>query len=451
MSLLQQILKFRKGSKKLLFTTPTHSQGDYVEEISKKFLGEKIFKCDFSEIEGFDNLRNPKTILKKLLERLSRIYKSKATFILTNGSTSGIEAAMLSVLKEGDKVITTRNCHICVYNGLVLSGAVPVWVKPDYNQEWGIFEGISCESIQKAINENPDAKAVIITSPTYEGIFSDVKGIAQITRHAGMKLIVDEAHGALLNFGNFESEPAIQLGADISVQSLHKTGGALTPAALLHISHDSDISAEKIQESLNLLNTTSPSYPLMVSVEATVNFLSSDKGKTYIRRLQRNIRKHIQNLEKNKKYKIYKGFNDPTKILFKYDGVPASIAAEYLNNKLKIEEEYSNNKSLLFICGIGTSHWKLFTLFYALSKLNIETDEKVEDIFNELKIPSQSMTPKEAFHRHKSVNLIYESINKTAAEPVLSYPPGIPVIIPGEVIDEDIIRFINRDTIKVCE
>lgn len=451
MSLLRKILSHRKHSKKMFFTTPTHSQGEFIEDISENFLGSKVFNCDFSEIDGFDNLREPCGVIKDLYEKLCWIYKSKATFILTNGSSSGIMAAMLATIKENDKVIVARNCHVSVCNGLILTGARPVWVMPKYNQEWGIYEEVTVESIENAIAQNPDAKAIIITSPTYEGVFSDIKSIAAAAQAAGIKLIVDEAHGALLNFGNFKSLPAIHLGADISVNSLHKTAGSLTPAGLLHIRPYSSVNTEDIQDALNILNTTSPSYPLMVSVEATVLYLNSEKGRAYIRRLQKNIKANTKNFLKNSRLKVYDGFNDPTKILFKVDGVSGMRAASYLNNSLNIEEEYSNAKSMLFITGIGTSKWKLLKLFWALSKMNLSEDEHIDDIFAYYNLPQQVMTPKAAFCKDKSVNIISEVCAKVAAEPVLEYPPGIPVIVPGERIDEDVMRFITKNSVKTCD
>lgn len=451
MSLLKQILDFRKGPKRLLFTTPTHSQGEFIENESKRFLGEKAFNCDYSEIEGFDNLRSPKTILRKLLDKFARIYKSKATFILTNGSSSGICAAMLTVLKENDKVLIARNCHVSVYNGLVLTSAKPIWVLPEYDQEWGIYKGLGAKDIKEAIDSNPDIKALILTSPTYEGIFSDIKEISEITKEKGIKLIVDEAHGALLNFGNFKTEPAILCGADISVNSLHKTAGGLTPSALLHLSQGSNIMPESIQDALNIINTTSPSYPLMLSVETTVTFLNSDNGKTYIRRLQRSITKLSKHLQKNPKLKIYEGFNDSTKILFKAQGLAGSQVSQYLNNEKNIEEEFSNTKSLLFITGLGTTKWKLFKLFYTLSKINLEPEKSIIDIFCNYKLPQQIMTPKEAFSDEKEMVMISDLAGRIVAEPVLNYPPGIPVVIPGEKIEESMLPFIEKDCLKVIK
>ncbi len=458
MSLFEHILKFGKekieGKGRLLFTTPTHSQGEFIDKNSKKLLGKKVYECDYSEIEGFDNLRCPEGILKNLQTKLAEIYKSKATFILTNGSTSGILAAMLATLKENDKVIIARNCHISVYNGLVLTGAKPVWVMPKYNPAWDIYEEVTPESIQDAANENPDAKAVILTSPTYEGVLSNISAVSKIVKKAEMTLIVDEAHGALLNFGDFKSKPAILSGADISIQSLHKTAGALTPAALLHVADAVD--EDKIQSALNLINTTSPSYPLMLSIENTVNFLDSDKGRNYIKSLLKNIEKHSDILQKDSLFKIYRNNNDPTKILFKKESVNAQKIAEYLNKK-GIEEEFSNNKSLLFITGVGTTDKKLRKLFTALNKLNSFPEARGTDIscvipaVADMTVQQTALTPKEAYYKESVTVSIQEAIGEIAAEPVLKYPPGIPLILPGECINNELIPFINKDFIRIIK
>lgn len=442
MSLLEQIKNFKNKKKSLLFTTPSHAQGGFVDSDSMEFLGKKVFECDFSEIEGFDNLRHPENTLKTLLAELTKIYGSKQTFILTNGSSSGILAAMLSVLKDNDRVIIARNCHISVTNGLILTGAVPAWILPEYDKKWGVFNAISPDSVKKAIENNPDAKAVILTSPTYEGIFSDIEKIAKITHEAGMKLIVDEAHGALLPFGNFKTRPAIDLGADISVQSLHKTAGALTPAAVLHIGKNSEIAPETVQNALNLINTTSPSYPVMLSVENTVKYLASNEGKKAINDLQNKIFELAGGLCAD--FEVYCGNNDPTKILFRAKNANAGKIAEFLNNECAIEEEFTNGRALLFITGIGTTSEKLEALFGVLNRLKPSQNADKEDFYANYRLPEYVMRPKDAFYAKKERIFAANASGKVAAEPILNYPPGIPVLVPGERICGQISGFARE-------
>ena len=259
MSIASFIEKFKK-KKRTLFTTPTHGQGDFVVPETAKMIGRKFFSCDFSEIEGFDNLSHPTGMLKTAQDSAARIFGAKSTFFLTNGSTSGIVATMLSVLHRGDKVLIARNCHKSVYNGLVLSGAVPLWLIPQYNEDWGIYESINIDYLEEMFEKNKDIKAFIMTNPTYEGAMSDIYRISAICKQYGALLIVDEAHGALWNFHKALGTPSLLQGADIVVQSLHKTAGALNPSALLHIGKEADINPKDIQQALNLISTTSPSY-----------------------------------------------------------------------------------------------------------------------------------------------------------------------------------------------
>lgn len=452
MSLIKKIKNYYKEEKSLLFTTPSHSQGDFIPDEANNLLGEKFYKSDFSEIEGFDNLRNPNGVIKDLQEEIARIYGAQSSFILTNGSTSGILASMLSVLNPNDKVLIARNSHISVYNGLVLTGAVPVWFVPDYDEDWRIYKGIEPDAIEKLLVENQNTKALILTSPTYEGIFSDIDGIAAVCKKYNTKLIVDEAHGALLNFGDFKTKNAIHLGADISVQSLHKTAGAPNPCALLHLSEKSEIMPFQIQNALNILNTTSPSYPLMCAVEACISFLSSDEGKNKVRDLLHAIEDFKRELPES--VTIYEGFNDPSKLLISVKNKDAEFIADILNNDYKIEEEFSTSTAMLFITGIGTTELKLKRLTYALkdiiTKFDIP-DRKNENHLRNLHQPEIKYLPRDAYFKKKKCVQQKSALNKICAECIMKYPPGIPLIVPGEIINEDILKQCNTESIEICE
>lgn len=449
MSIIKKIQVYYKNKIPTLFTTPSHNQGKFIIPILKKMLGKKYFQADFSEIEGFDNLRNPKNTLKNTQEKIAKIYNSKHTFMLTNGSTSGIIATMQALLSKDDEVLIARNCHISVYNGLVITGAKPIWVYPTYNPEWGIYGEITPNSIEKELNLHPNIKSVIITSPTYEGIYSDIQAISEICRNKQIPLIVDEAHGALLNFANLGQKPAIKLGADISIQSLHKTTGAPNPCALLHVAKDSNIPPEIIQESLNLFNTTSPSYPLLVAIEGTVDYLNSANGRKHIERLLNDISKLKNNLPGN--VKVYDTNNDKTKLLIRFDNQNNIQLAEILNEKYKIEEEFSTHESMLFLTGIGTTSKKMATLSKIIKKLcKIQTNkdtackkqpEKTEIVF----------TPMEAYKKQFQYIEKNDAMGKICAEIIINYPPGIPLLLPGEKITNENVEFIDKDKIKVIE
>ncbi|MBS4760656.1 MAG: aminotransferase class I/II-fold pyridoxal phosphate-dependent enzyme [Clostridium sp.] len=438
MSLTRKIKDYYKKGGNLLFTTPSHAQGEYIPDEAKMLLGKKFFKCDFSEIEDFDNLRHPEGILLELQDKISYIYQSKKSFMLTNGSSSGICALMLAILKPDDKVLVARNCHISVCNGLTLTGANPVWFLPEYDKEWGIFKGISPSQIENILKKEKDIKAVILTSPTYEGIFSDIGEISKITKKYNTKLIIDEAHGALVNFGEFKTKPAILCGADACVQSLHKTAGAPNPCALLHIAQNSSINSDSIQNALNLINTTSPSYPLLAAIEATVDFLASIKGKTQISKLLSDIKDLKNGCSEN--IIFYEGFNDPTKILIKIKGMNALKAAEILNKKYKIEEEFSTESYMLFITGIGTTYKKLKRLFEVLSMTDFsQKPNALKENEYYYVLPEKAMTPRQAYFANSKFIEKSNAYGKICAEAIISYPPGIPLIVPGEIITSEYI------------
>ena len=451
MSIIRKIKDYYKRglNSNLLFTTPSHSQGNFIPEDLKYVLGQNFYNSDFSEIEGFDNLRNPSGIIKDILDKLTEVYKSKRTFLLTNGSTSGILAAVLSLLKDGDLVLTARNCHISVCNAFILSGATPVWLMPEYNKQWDIYTQVNPEQIELNLKKNPGIKAVILTSPTYEGIFSDISAIAQICKKYGVFLIVDEAHGALLNFGAFKSKPAILCGADISIQSLHKTAGAPNPCALLHISKNSSINPETIQSALNLINTTSPSYPLMAAVEGTVDYLNSQAGRIAVENLLNSISDFKTGLNEN--ITCYEGNNDTTKILLKFKGKSGFEVSEVLNNKYNIEEEFSNNLSMLFITGIGTDKDKLYRLSNALNSIAKETadsDKLTSSSEFDYVLPKPALPLREAYFcsiNQENITKLNakDALGKISAQTLTAYPPGIPIIMQGEII--------NTQTIKLAE
>jgi len=362
MNLLNLLKKFKRP---YLFTTPSHC-GVGLGEFAK-LVGQNVFKYDFSEIDGFDNIRNPQGVLKHSQEKAAEIYDSQASFYLYNGSTSGILALMLSALNENDKVIIPKNCHISVLNGLILSRAEGVFFEPEYDENFDVPKPISPAMIESILYENSDIKAVILTSPTYEGVVSDLTTIATICKAYGVILIVDEAHGALWNFSDKLPTPAIQLGADASVNSLHKTAGALTQSSILHIAKDSKIKLEKVQESLNLINSTSPSYLLLASIESAIEFLSSKKGAVELDKTLNEILKIREKLSKIKGVEILENA-DFTKIFVKVEGLSGYKLSEKLSAH-NIEDELANEKGVLLLCGIGASGANLEKLYKVIRKI----------------------------------------------------------------------------------
>ena len=443
-----------KKRKRILFTTPSHGQGDFVSPSSLKLLGHKFFTCDYSEIEGFDNLSNPTGIIRTSQIEAAKVYGAKATFFLTNGSTSGIVSAMYALLNKCDKVLIARNCHKAIYNGLVLSGSVPLWLMPSYNKEWGIYETISLDVLEETFSRNKDIKAFIMTNPTYEGVMSDIYRISCVCKKYNVKLIVDEAHGSLWNFHKSLGTPALMQGADIVVQSLHKTAGALNPSALLHIGMGSDIDPKLIQNSLNLITTTSPSYPILVNIESTINYLNSQSGQSKLQELVKNVNRTIRFLKSIPNLEVYSYNNDVTKILVKVTNMSGFELSDILFDDYNIEDELANEKSVMFLTGLGTTKSKLKKLEKALfdlcaKNIKIKPDEEKEKPIINIE-PRVRYTPALLWGKpSREVELKY-ALARVSMELIADYPPGIPVLLPGEVIKKEHIEYLkDRQKIKV--
>ena len=337
----------KKKNKKLLFTTPSHN-GKLC--IMHKFY--QWYRNDISEVDAY----NPEEALEQAEQKASQIYKTKSTHFLTNGSTSGIIASVLAVCKSGDKVLIWNKSHPCHFNAVKLANAVPIEYELPYDTEWGIFKKPNIENITEII-KSQKPKAIIVTSPSYEGIVSDIPTLSKICRNYGVYLIVDEAHGALYPFSNRLPESSIKY-ADFTVQSLHKTAGGINPTALLHSNCSLDI-----KSALKMITTTSPSYPMLATIEANINYLNSIKGRKRIEELIDNIlevRNYLTNLE-------FFG-DDITKILIKKNGLSGYELSEKLYNDYNIEDEKTNEKSTLLLTGLGTSKEKIRKL-YKLRKL----------------------------------------------------------------------------------
>ncbi len=329
-----------------LFTTPSHNQKFFILSKFRQF-----YKYDISETEA----HNPQKALKSAEKKASKIYKTKRTHFLTNGSTSGIIAAVLTCVEKNDKVLIWKDSHICHKNAVKLAGAEAIFYETDYDEEFGISKPINTTYIENLINEHKP-KAIIITSPTYEGIVSDIKKIKEICEKTNTYLIADEAHGALYPFNDKLPQSAVNI-ADFTIQSLHKTAGGLNPTALLHNNTDLDSS-----KALEMINTTSPSYPLLASIEKNINYLNSSKGRQKITELTENIKE----LKKNCPNVEFCNNDDITKIVVKSKNLTGYELSEKLYQIFKIEDEKTNEKSTMLLTGLGTDKQKLKKLEKAL-------------------------------------------------------------------------------------
>lgn len=334
-------------TEKTCFTTPSHGQKTYVYEPLKD-----MYKIDISETE----CKNPQEALHNAQEQARSIYHTTSTTFLINGSTSGILAAVLSCTQVGDKVLISSNSHPCHFNAVRLAGARALTYDLEIDSEWGVPLEVKPEVIDYYLSRY-NISTVIITSPTYEGIISDIEEIKSICERHEAYLIVDEAHGALYPFSDLLPLSAVNI-ADFTVQSLHKTAGGLNPTALLHCTCGIDV-----KPALDMFMTTSPSYPLLASIEENIMYLNSIDGRKEIDKLIRrldDIRYKCRGCE-------FFG-DDPTKLLVKVPGISGYELSEILYQDFDIEDERTNEKSTLLLCGIGTDSKKLDRIQHVLSK-----------------------------------------------------------------------------------
>lgn len=342
----------KKKSKVDLYTTPSHAQTFFIFSKFKQF-----YKYDISELDTY----KPQEALKSAQKKASKIYGTKSTYFLANGSTSGVIASVLTCIKQGEKVLIWDNAHGSHQNAVKLANAIPIYYQLKIDENWGVYDKTD-PAILERILKKEKIKAVIVTSPTYEGVVSDISAIKELCKKYGTYLIVDEAHGALYPFCDKLPKSAIYSGADFVIQSLHKTAGGLNPTALLHCNLDMNV-----QSALDLISTTSPSYPLLASIEKNINFLNSKKGRKKILELIENIQNIKKNVSNCEFYNV-EGY-DLTKILVKLPPLKGFELSEILFNKYKIEDERANEKSVMLLCGIGTDFKKLKRLEKVLNSI----------------------------------------------------------------------------------
>ncbi len=420
---------------KTLKSQPMHMPGHKRNTKSFPHLAELSADIDITEIDGFDNLHDACGILKESMDRCAKIRGADRAFYLVNGATCGILAAVHALVRRGDNVICARNCHKSVYNALELVGARVHFVMPEPVCELGCMGGISAESVEKAVQTVPDARLIIVTSPTYEGVISDIEGICRISH---IPVLVDSAHGAHLGYGNIKSPT--ECGADIVVESLHKTMPSLTQTAVCYASEKY---ADKIAYSLSIFETSSPSYILLSSIDSCVN-LVSENGTEIFEDWNRGLDSFYGSIQTLKTLKIYNGTGafafDRSKIVI-YGAMGGRITEGLRKNG--IEPEMTSLYYTVCMTGAGDTAESLSALADTLKKLDRELDlEYASVIYPEL--PVREYLPGEV----RDMEGVYVDINgsagKISAEYLFAYPPGIPLVIPGEVISSEIAELILK-------
>lgn len=419
------------------------------------------YSIDITEIDGFDNLHHAGDILKETQERAAALYGAKRSYYLVNGSTCGILAAVCAATRKRDKVLVARNCHKAVYHALFLNELQTEYLYPVLTNN-DIQGQITVEQVEEALYHNPDITAVIITSPTYEGIVSDVAGIAETAHAHGVPLIVDEAHGAHIGFGAGFPENAVKLGADAVIMSLHKTLPSFTQTALLHI-NSNRIAQEQVESYLDIFETSSPSYLLMAGMDACIRLLQ-EEGKvlfTRYRELLDQFYRDISDLEllhvmSEKDLGKEEAYDwDDSKIVI-FTG-KADMTGEKLGrillDRYQLQMEMLSGTYVLGMTSIMDRQEGFTRLSKALHEIDrecMDNQRKRNDGNSKIFIERMYQKNRREMQIYQARELSYkevefeEAVGKMSADFIFLYPPGIPMIVPGEIISRQFIENVKE-------
>lgn len=423
------------------------------------------YSIDITEIEGFDNLHHPEGILKESMEEAARIYGTDKTYYLVNGSTCGILAAICGCTDWGGRILMARNCHKSAYHGLLINGLTPEYLYPEHIEEYGINGGICPDMVKAALERNRKSEeariqAVLLVSPTYEGIVSDIRSISDICHEYGVPLLVDEAHGAHLPFAENGSRfpvSALNCGADLVIQSLHKTLPSFTQTAVLHLNGEL-VDREKLERYLGIFQSSSPSYLFMAAMERCIWYMD-DSGREKMRRYENRMESFYKNTGSLHVLKVLDHqivqrpdvFDwDMSKIVIttkRAEGVNGEQMGNILRENYHIEAEMCAPDYVVLMTSLMDTENGLLRLEKALSEIDkmVERGEKrtKKKVSERLPEPVQAMSVSEAMRRRKKKTDLSESAGKISMEFVYLYPPGIPILVPGEMITEEITERIH--------
>ncbi|MEG4106798.1 aminotransferase class I/II-fold pyridoxal phosphate-dependent enzyme [Microcoleus sp. S13_C5] len=485
---LLDALRDRTNQPHAPFYAPGHKGGQGISQPLIDLFGATVFRSDLPELPELDNLFNPEGAIAEAQDLAAAAFGAQSTRFLANGSTCGIIAAILATCGPGDKIILPRNIHTSAISGLILSGAIPIFVNPEYNPDWDIANSITPEATAAALEKHPDAKAVMIVYPTYHGVCGDLRAIAQITHQYNIPLLVDEAHGAHFNFHPNLPEPALSAGADLTVQSIHKTLGAMTQASMLHVKGDR-IDIQKLNRALQLVQSTSPSYLLLASLDAARQQIALH-GEQLMGQTLQLARKARSRISQIPGLSVLEPLNTPgfaaldrTRLTVKVSdlGITGFAADEILHSQLAVTAELPMPQHLTFIISLGNTELDIDNLVKACTFLearrkkeeessatdsvtdvtDVRKKEEVRKKKSERRSPmsdrrfAQSpplplspspplLSPREAFFFPAETVPADKAVDRLSAELICPYPPGIPVLMPGEIITPEAVDYLQQ-------
>lgn len=448
-------------------SVPMHMPGHKRNTVLAPFLKALRADLDLTEIDEFDDLHAPEGILKEGMDRAARLWGSDRAFYLVNGSTAGILAGVRAAVHRGDRVLVARNCHKSVYHALALCGVEPVFLSPPATPDYGIAASLPPERVEQALEARPDIRLVILTSPTYAGVISDVAAICRAAHRKGVPVLVDEAHGSHLGFSPYFPSGAVSAGADWVIQSLHKTLPSLTQTALLHVSGDL-ASPEETARQLGIFQTSSPSYLLMASIDGCVRLLETNRGELF-RTWEENLRAFDREILDLTNLRVFRHGDrteqcvpgvfafDPSKLVVstRHSALTGVELQKRLREQYHIELEMATTDYALAMTGPGDTLDTMKKLAAALLELDrefggCEQREPAEPAA--IPVPKRACPLEQALVSDREEIPEEQAVGRISACYVWAYPPGIPLVTPGERWDGVLVeklRDLERSGVRV--
>ena len=441
------------------FDVPGHKRGKGNPALTE-FLGERCMSVDVNSMKPLDNLCHPTGVIREAEELAAEAFGAASAFFMVGGTTSSVQAMILSCLQKNDEIILPRNVHRSVINALVLCGAVPVYVNPQTDKRLGISLGMSLSDVKSAIAAHPRAKAVLVNNPTYYGICSDLGAITEAAHAAGMLVLADEAHGTHFYFGKDMPVSAMAAGADLASVSMHKSGGSLTQSSILLCG--SGVSASHVRSVINLTQTTSGSYLLLSSLDISRRNLALHGAEIFekVGRMAQYAREEINEIGDYYAYskELINGDSifdfDATKLSINTLGLGLAGIEVYdlLRDEYDIQIEFGDLGNILAYISVGDKKKNIERLISALWEIRrLYKRDKTGLLESEYISPTVVLSPQEAFYAEKESRPIDACEGEICCEFVMCYPPGIPILAPGERITAQIIEYIRYSKEKGCQ
>jgi len=440
------------------FDVPGHKRGRGNPELVK-LLGERCVGMDVNSMKPLDSLCSPVSVIREAEELTAEAFGARRAYFMVNGTTSAVQSMVLSVCRAGDKLILPRNVHKSVINALILCGSIPVYVNPSIHPKIGVALGMELSSVKAAMEENPDAVAVFVNNPTYYGICSDLGAICALAHSRGMAVLVDEAHGTHFYFGEDLPPSAMAAGADIAAVSMHKSGGSLTQSSVLLTGNNTDNA--HVGQIINLTQTTSASYLLLASLDISRRNLALRGRESFFKVVQmaEYARREINGI--GGYYAYGRELIDSVHV-FDYDVTKLSVNTrgigltgieihDLLRDEYDIQIEFGDIGNILAYISIGDRMQDIERLVGALEEIKRLYEKEASDVYCGAYIPPEVVcSPQKSFYSEKEALPICRTAGRISGESVMCYPPGIPIISPGERVTNEIIDYILFARAKGC-